>query len=278
MARSPLLEGFAAKGYEVLLFSDPVDELWLERAPKFKDKPLHVHRPRRGRSSAPRTSASRRADDARRSRRSCIGDLLGCLRVHLQEEIKEVRLSESPDLVAGVPGRRRARPHAAYAADAGAARPEAAEGEAHPGAEPEHPLIPKLQSIFEENPTDPRLKLYAELLARPGAPGRVGPTAGSCRLQPRPRRRHVARPLVPHSRPQKVEPYSAVANRTDQARPFAFWDARGARSETGQSSRPIRLMLACTFSQRLGSTFSYASMARRWHAKSPARSQAYSSA
>src|SRR6185369_2969509 len=40
IARSPLLEAFTDKGYEVLLFSDPVDELWLERAPRFKDKPL----------------------------------------------------------------------------------------------------------------------------------------------------------------------------------------------------------------------------------------------
>jgi molecular chaperone HtpG len=29
---------------------------------------------------------------------------------------------------------------------------------------PTHALVPKLQAIFKENPTDPRLKLYAELL------------------------------------------------------------------------------------------------------------------
>ena len=41
VARSPLLEAFAAKGYEVLLFSDPIDELWLEHAPRpTSDKPL----------------------------------------------------------------------------------------------------------------------------------------------------------------------------------------------------------------------------------------------
>ncbi|HEX2656970.1 MAG TPA: molecular chaperone HtpG, partial [Polyangia bacterium] len=40
LAKSPLLETFVAKGYEVLLFSDPVDEVWLDRAPTFKDKPL----------------------------------------------------------------------------------------------------------------------------------------------------------------------------------------------------------------------------------------------
>ncbi len=27
-----------------------------------------------------------------------------------------------------------------------------------------HPLIPKLQGMFKESPTDPRLRLYAELL------------------------------------------------------------------------------------------------------------------
>jgi molecular chaperone HtpG len=29
---------------------------------------------------------------------------------------------------------------------------------------PSHALIPKLQAIFKESPSDPRLKLYAELL------------------------------------------------------------------------------------------------------------------
>jgi molecular chaperone HtpG len=37
---SPQLEGFAARGIEVLLFSDPVDAFWPERMDKVDDKPL----------------------------------------------------------------------------------------------------------------------------------------------------------------------------------------------------------------------------------------------
>jgi molecular chaperone HtpG len=37
---SPHMEAFRAKGYEVLLLTDPVDELWVESVPSFDDKPL----------------------------------------------------------------------------------------------------------------------------------------------------------------------------------------------------------------------------------------------
>jgi molecular chaperone HtpG len=37
---SPQLEGFAAKGFEVLLFSDPIDAFWPSRMESYKDKKL----------------------------------------------------------------------------------------------------------------------------------------------------------------------------------------------------------------------------------------------
>ncbi len=40
LAGSPQLEGFAARGIEVLLFSDPVDAFWPERMDKVDEKPL----------------------------------------------------------------------------------------------------------------------------------------------------------------------------------------------------------------------------------------------
>ncbi|MCJ8310296.1 MAG: molecular chaperone HtpG [Hyphomicrobiales bacterium] len=40
IARSPHLEGFRAKGVEVLLLSDPVDEFWLQHMPEFDGKPF----------------------------------------------------------------------------------------------------------------------------------------------------------------------------------------------------------------------------------------------
>jgi molecular chaperone HtpG len=40
VAQSPHLEGFRAKGVEVLLLSDPVDEFWLQHVPEFEGKPF----------------------------------------------------------------------------------------------------------------------------------------------------------------------------------------------------------------------------------------------
>ena len=38
--RSPHLEAFKAKGYEVLLLTDPVDEVWVGSVTEFDGKPL----------------------------------------------------------------------------------------------------------------------------------------------------------------------------------------------------------------------------------------------
>jgi len=40
MRNSPQLEGFAARGVEVLLFTDPIDEFWPQAMPTYKDKPI----------------------------------------------------------------------------------------------------------------------------------------------------------------------------------------------------------------------------------------------
>ena len=40
LERSPHLEAFKARGYEVLLLTDPVDEVWVESVPEFDGKAL----------------------------------------------------------------------------------------------------------------------------------------------------------------------------------------------------------------------------------------------
>ena len=162
VAQSPLLEAFVQKGYEVLLFSDAVDELWLERAPSFRDKPL---------KSVGRGEIKLGSEDDRKKESATLeekqkeySDLLGCLRVHLQDEIKEVRLSgrltSSPVCLVG--DEHDVSPRIQKLLAQMGQKPQKVKRilELNPG----HPLIPKLQAIFRENKADARLKLYADLL------------------------------------------------------------------------------------------------------------------
>ena len=67
---SPHMEAFRAKGYEVLLLTDPVDEVWVERVGQFDGRHAAVHRQgpgrpghRGGRRRRPRPSASSSSKD-----------------------------------------------------------------------------------------------------------------------------------------------------------------------------------------------------------------------
>ena len=155
VARSPLLEAFVAKGYEVLLFSDPVDEFWLDRAPAFQGKALKSIS--RGDVDLGTPAAS---DDARAK----FADLLACLRVHVQDEVKEVRLSQ-----------RLASSAACLVGDEHDMTPRMQRMMEQLGQpvqkpkrilelNPTHPLIGKLQAIFVEDKADPRLEQCAKLL------------------------------------------------------------------------------------------------------------------
>ncbi|MBC7977594.1 MAG: molecular chaperone HtpG, partial [Myxococcales bacterium] len=161
LVRSPLLEAFAAKGYEVLLFADPIDEIWLERAPRFKDKPLKSIG--RGEVELGSEDDRKKAAEALDEKQKEYGDLLALFRVHLQEEVKEVRLSSrlTSSPVCLVSDEHDMTPRMQKMLEQlGQAAPKP-----KPILElnPSHPLIPKLQTLFAENKADPRLRLYAEL-------------------------------------------------------------------------------------------------------------------
>jgi molecular chaperone HtpG len=161
LVRSPLLEAFAAKGYEVLLFADPIDEIWLERAPRFKDKPLKSIG--RGEVELGSEDDRKKAADALDEKQKEYGDLLALFRVHLQNDVKEVRLSSrlTSSPVCLVSDEHDMTPRMQKMLEQlgqSAPKPKPIL-ELNPG----HPLIPKLQTLFAENKADPRLQLYAEL-------------------------------------------------------------------------------------------------------------------
>ncbi|GGM16250.1 molecular chaperone HtpG [Dactylosporangium sucinum] len=82
--KSPHLEAFLAKGYEVLILTDPVDEVWVERVTEFEGKPLQSVAKGKvdlGESEIPPEQA---ADFA---------PLLTWLGTRLEDDVKEVRLT-----------------------------------------------------------------------------------------------------------------------------------------------------------------------------------------
>jgi molecular chaperone HtpG len=155
VARSPLLETFVEKDLEVLLFSDPVDEFWLDRAPSFRGKPMQpVNRGNLDLGAKPTSD-----DDASR-----YAGLLSVLRVELQDEVKDVRLSQ-----------RLASSPACLVDDEDAMTPRMQRmleqlGHAAPKTKrilevnPRHALLGKLHAIFAESPADPRLAQCARVL------------------------------------------------------------------------------------------------------------------
>lgn len=83
---SPHLEAFKAKGYEVLLLTDPVDEVWVESVPEFDGKALQ--------SVAKGEVDLGASDDSDADTdRPDFSELLTWLQEALDEHVKEVRLS-----------------------------------------------------------------------------------------------------------------------------------------------------------------------------------------
>jgi len=162
IAKSPLLESFVAKGYEVLLFSDPVDELWLERAPKYKDKPLQSIG--RGEIKLGSEQERKKETEALEEKQREYGDLLTCFRVLLEDEIKEVRLSS-----------RLTSSPVCLVSDDDDMTPRMQKLMEQLGQKtgkvkrilelnPDHPLVTKLHQVFAADNKDARLGLYAKLL------------------------------------------------------------------------------------------------------------------
>jgi len=160
--RSPQLEAFRDKGYEVLFFTDPVDELWLRLPREFDGKKL---------ASAAQadiapgsTEEAKQAEEQREEQEASFKDLLMVLRSKLQDEVKDVKLSKrlisSPACLVG---------------EATELSPHIAEllrrtGQDVPKVKrtlelnANHPLLPKLRALVEGDKNDPALAQYAELL------------------------------------------------------------------------------------------------------------------
>jgi len=98
LLNSPHLEAFKAKGYEVLLLTDPVDEIWVGQVTEFDGKPLHSVA--KGEIDLDTEEEKTAHEEERNEQQKDFADLLTWLKETLSDQVKEVRLStrltESP--------------------------------------------------------------------------------------------------------------------------------------------------------------------------------------
>ncbi len=160
--RSPHLEAFRARGYEVLFFLDPIDELWLRLPREFEGKKLVSVA--KGAVDLGTEEEKKQEETAREESSERFKDLLLGLRAALQDDIRDVRLS----------GRLTSSP-ACLVGETGDLSPHLEELLRRSGQEvpkvkrvlelnPSHPLVEHLQAFHAAHPADERFKRYAELL------------------------------------------------------------------------------------------------------------------
>ncbi|WAC93416.1 molecular chaperone HtpG [Mycobacterium sp. Aquia_213] len=158
--KSPHLEAFKAKGYEVLILTDPVDEVWVGTVTEFDGKPLQSV----AKGEVDLDSDDDSSDAEREEREKEFADLLAWLTETLTDHVKEVRLStrltESPACLITD----------AFGISPALARIYQASGQNIPIGKrilelnPDHPLITGLRQAHEERADDPTVAETAELL------------------------------------------------------------------------------------------------------------------
>jgi molecular chaperone HtpG len=152
---SPHLEAFKAKGYEVLLLTDPVDEIWVESVPEYDGKKLQ---------SVARGSVDLAEEKPSEEKSGEFAPLLTWLGETLTGEVKEVRLST-----------RLTTSPACLVSDADDMTPTLekmyrAMGQEVPTVKrilelnPDHPLVSGLRDAYGSRADDPNLPETAELL------------------------------------------------------------------------------------------------------------------
>jgi molecular chaperone HtpG len=162
LLNSPHLEAFKAKGYEVLLLTDPVDEVWVGLVPEFDGKPLQSVA--KGEVDLDSEEEKTEHEAERKEQEQDFADLLSWLQETLDEQVKEVRLStrltESPACLITD----------AFGMTPALARIYQASGQTVPVGKrilelnPGHPLITGLQQAHKDRPEDAGLAETAELL------------------------------------------------------------------------------------------------------------------
>ena len=95
LANSPQLEGFRAKGLEVLLMTDAVDGFWLSAVESFRDKPFKSVT--RGGADLAKIKDAAKAEEEKAAEAggaAAVSGLVALFKLTLKDEVKDVRASE----------------------------------------------------------------------------------------------------------------------------------------------------------------------------------------
>ncbi|MFJ3926305.1 molecular chaperone HtpG [Streptomyces sp. NPDC090022] len=160
---SPHMEAFAAKGYEVVILTDPIDEVWVDRVPAFDGHRLQSIA--KGQVDLDESADGDQETDAEKAQREQdFAALLPWLTTTLSEQVKQVRLSSRLTTSA-----------ACIVGDAHDVTPTLekmyrAMGQQMPPVKrilelnPVHPLITALRTAHDADADDPALAETAELI------------------------------------------------------------------------------------------------------------------
>ncbi|ORK00184.1 molecular chaperone HtpG [Prescottella equi] len=159
---SPHMEAFRARGLEVLLLTDPVDEMWVTSVPEFDGKPLQSIA--KGEVDLDTEEEKKDAEAKREEQDKQFADVLAWLTSTLEEQVKQVRLStrltDSPACIVGDE----------FGMTPSLERMYRASGQEVPHFKrilelnPTHPLVEGLRAAHAERGDDPSLAETAELL------------------------------------------------------------------------------------------------------------------
>jgi molecular chaperone HtpG len=176
---SPHLEAFREKGYEVLILTDRVDEIWTGSVPEYQGKRLQSVG--KGTVDLGSEEEKKKAEEERKEKAETHASLMECLKNKLDETVKEVRLSSrlttSAACLVGDPGDMSPQLEALLRASNQEVPATKRILELNPG----HPILQKLQTVYDADPKDPQLDDYAQLLygqallaegGQPGDPGK----------------------------------------------------------------------------------------------------------
>ena len=153
---SPHMEALRAKGYEVLLLTDPIDEVWVDSVPEFDGTPLTSI----AKGQVELDDEGGTADDEKQ-RFAGAAVLDGH---HPRRRGAGGAADLEADHVAGLPGRRQPGHDPDPGEDVPGHGPGPAEDQADPGAQPGHPLVAGLRAAHEQRPDDAELAGTARLL------------------------------------------------------------------------------------------------------------------